>query len=79
MEPTKLPTVATKTEPSTDRVRFDEMEERFNHNLTTNISKNLQGYINDSIKGALDSMMTAIDEQAETNQAMINQTVKSNT
>ena len=73
METTVSKSIATNTEVSHEDSKLNEMEEQLNCNLTKNISKNLQGYINDSIIGTLDSMTAAIEKLAETNQNMINQ------
>ena len=73
MEPTNLVSTSTNTVTSEEDTKLNEMEERLNRNLMRNISKNLEGYINDSIKGALDNMTTAIEKLAETNQNLIDQ------
>ena len=73
MEQTNLASTSTNTVSNEEDAKLNEMEERLNRNLTKNISKNLEGYINDSIKGALDNMTSAIEKLAETNQNLINQ------
>ena len=73
MEPTNLVSTSTNTVTSEEDTKLNEMEERLNRNLTRDISKNLEGYINDYLKGALDNMNTAIEKLAETNQNLIDQ------
>ena len=43
------------------------MENTLNTKLTNSISENLKGYINNTIKGALDSMSNVLEKLVEMN------------